>query len=773
MNQIIAATALLLVCALVGSGQVAQSTYLTGTVCDPNLAAVHDAEVSVISTRFSKTVRTDENGSFAISLPPGDYLVNVRASGFEKATTPVRVSEGPRKLIEMVLRVAGSTDVVTIVASDGVGYQAESISSATKTLTALRDTPQSITVLPIDRLRDQSMTSISDVLNYVPGVTSHQGENNRDQVVIRGVSSSADFFLNGMRDDVQYYRDLYNVQRVEILKGPNAMIFGRGGGGGVINRVSKEPQSSPLQEFTIQAGSFSDRRFTGDLNEPLGRKMALRVNGLYEGAESFRQFVNRRRYGVNPTFAISPNSNTHITAGYEHFSDSRTADRGIPSFMGRPADLPIGTYFGDPNNSYARARVNLLASTIEHRRGRLNIRNRTMLGDYDRAYQNYVPGAVNATKTVVALTAYNNSTKRRNVFNQSDVTFYVSTGRLKHMLLAGTEFGRQLTDNFRNTGFFNNVLTSLQVPFSDPVISTAVTFRQSATDANNHLKTNLVATYIQDQVEISKQLQVVAGLRFDYFDLQFHNNRNGDDLRRVDRLMSPRLGLVYRPMAAVSVYATQSISYLPSSGDQFSALTVVTQQVKPEEFRNYEFGVKWDARRNLSLTTAVYRQDRTNTRAPDPNDPTRILQTGRQRTSGFETEISGAVTRAWTLAGGYAYQDARITSATTAALAGATVPLVPRHTFTLWNKYQLISRLGLGLGVAHRSEGFAAIDNKVTLPGYTKVDAAAYFRLAEKWKLQAHFDNVWNVKYYLNADGNNNISPGAPRSIKLSLVAVF
>jgi len=202
-------------------------------------------------------------------------------------------------------------------------------------------------------------------------------------------------------------------------------------------------------------------------------------------------------------------------------------------------------------------------------------------------------------------------------------------------------------------------------------------------------------------------------------------------------------------------------------------LTVITQQVKPEQFRNYEVGLKWDARRNLSLTTSVYRQDRTNTRATDPNDPTRILQTGKQRTSGLEAEVSGAVTRTWTVAGGYAYQDAQIISATTAAPAGAIVPLVPRHTFTLWNKYQLMSRLGVGLGLAHRSDVFAAIDNKVTLPGYTKVDVAAYFRLAEKWKVQAHFDNVLNRKYYVNADGTNNISPGGPRSVKISLIAAF
>jgi len=307
----------------------------------------------------------------------------------------------------------------------------------------MRDAPQSITVLTPQRLKDQSLTSITDMLNYVPGMMSHQGENNRDQVVIRGVSSSADFFLNGVRDDVQYFRDLYNVQRVEILKGPNAMIFGRGGGGGVINRVTKEPLSSSIREITFQGGSFSNRRVTADINQPLRRTLAMRVNGLYEGAESFRRFVNRRRYGINPTLTFSPGSATQISFGYEHFFDSRTADRGLPSFSGRPADLPIETYFGNPNNAYARARVNLIRATFQHQHGRLNIRNRTMLGDYDRAYQNYVPGVANAAKTFVALTAYNNATKRRNFFNQTDATLYGATGKVKHTLLAGAELGRQ------------------------------------------------------------------------------------------------------------------------------------------------------------------------------------------------------------------------------------------------------------------------------------------------------------------------------------------
>ncbi len=216
-------------------------------------------------------------------------------------------------------------------------------------------------------------------------------------------------------------------------------------------------------------------------------------------------------------------------------------------------------------------------------------------------------------------------------------------------------------------------------------------------------------------------------MRFDYFDLNYHNNRNGENLRRVDRLVSPRFGIVYKPINSLSLYATHSVSYLPSSGDQFSSLTTVTQQVKPEKFSNYEAGAKWDVRRNLTLTAAFYRQDRTNTRRPIRTIRRELFRRAGSAPNGFEVELSGAITRAWTMTGGYAHQNARITSATTAAPTGAVVPQAPRHMFTLWNKYQVTSRFGLGLGIGHRSDVFAAIDNRVVLPGFTKVDAAAYF----------------------------------------------
>ena len=747
---------------------------LQGRVLDQDHAAIPGAEVSILrkGSKSSTSTVTDARGQFTLKVDPGESIVTVLAEGFAAAARPVNLTNATEsEPLEITLEVANASAVVTI--SDTAGYLAQVVSSATKTLTPLRDIPQSITVVSKEQIRDQSMQSIADVIAYVPGIVAHQGENNRDQLILRGNSTSADFFLNGVRDDVQYYRDLYNVDRVEALKGPNAMIFGRGGGGGVVNRVTKEAGFSGTREVTAQFGSFNNKRFTTDINQPLNRRVAFRVNGLYENSDSFRNDVNLERYGVNPTVTLTPGSNTGIKLSYEYFHDGRTADRGIPSFQGRPADTPIETFFGDPNNSHVRAGVNLASATINHNFRRFSLQNRTMFGDYDKFYQNYVPGAVTANKSRVALTAYNNATKRQNIFNQTDLTFNFLTAGIKHNVLSGVEFGRQLTDNFRNTGFFNNTSTSISVPYDDPTINTPVTFRQSATDANNHLRTNLGAGYVQDQIEISRYLQVVTGVRFDYFDLNFHNNRTDQNLRRLDHLVSPRAGVIVKPITNLSVYANYGVAYLPSSGDQFSSLTSITQQVKPEKFTNYEVGAKWDVLRNLSLTTALYRQDRTNTRATDPNDPTRIIQTGSQRTNGFELGVNGFVTSRWSVAGGYAYQDAFITSDTTAARAGALVAQVPHYTFSLWNNYRLIQKLSLGLGIIRRSDMFAAVDNTVVLPGYTRADAAVFYSFSERWRLQANLQNLFNTTYYVNADNNNNISPGSPRGVRVQLIARF
>ena len=410
--------------------------------------------------------------------------------------------------------------------------------------------------------------------------------------------------------------------------------------------------------------------------------------------------------------------------------------------------------------------------TVDHEAGRgVTVRNRTRWARYDKFYQNVLPGAVNAAGTQVALSAYGNATDRANLFNQTDVTYAASTGRVRHTVLLGAEVGRQATDNFRETGYFGGTATSTSVPFASPTVGVPVTFRQSATDADNRATTQVAAAYVQDQVALTPQLQAIVGLRAERFGIRFENHRNGQALRRDDRMLSPRAGLVYKPVTPVSLYGSYGVSFLPSSGDQFSSLTATTQTLEPERFRNRELGAKWDVGRDVAVTGALFRLDRTNTSAPDPTDPTRTVQTGSQRTTGWELGLTGQVTDRWQVAGGYAAQRAEIVSTTAAAKAGQTVPLVPRQTLSLWNRVRVLPALSAGLGVVQQAKMYAAIDNTVTLPGFTRVDGALFLTLNARAqaRLQLNVENLLDARYYATSHGNNNIMPGAPRTVRLTL----
>lgn len=661
---------------------------------------------------------------------------------------------------------------LTVIGSSARGYSPLRSSSGTRVDTPLRDTPLSVSVITSELIRDQGMHGLAEVVDYVPGITMGHGEGHRDAPTIRGVSTTANFFVDGVRDDAQYYRDLYNVERVEALKGANALAFGRGGGGGVINRVNKVAQWAPNRQLVLEGGSWDQKRVALDIGQGFGPGFAARFNGVYEESGGFRDEGEVRRYGLNPTAAISIGPRTILHLGYEHLDDDRLVDRGIPSFDGGPSPAPVGRFFGNPDLNRATMVLHSGSASLEHTRASgLTVRSRFHFADYEKFYQNTLPGGMNDLGTMVRLTAYNNAVDRRNFFNQTDLIYEVNTGSLAHTLLAGLEVGYQETSVFRRTGYFNDTDASTEVPFESPRVSTPVVFRQSATDANNRTIARVASAYLQNQIEITRRWQAVAGIRLDRFDIDYRNRRSGAELNRTDAVISPRLGLVFKPFEPVSLYGSYGVTHLPSAGDQFASLTATTETLEPERFTNQELGLKWELRPDLILTGAAYRLERTNTAAPDPADPSRLVQTGRQRTEGIEIEGSGRITDAWQVVGGLALQRAEIVNETSAAPAGTKVHLVPERTFSLWNRYQLLEPVGIGLGVVHQSKMFAAIDNSVTLPGYTRVDGAVFLRLGERLSAQVNLENILDEKYYPTSHGNNNIMPGAPRSLRITLRA--
>ena len=675
-------------------------------------------------------------------------------------------------------------------------YGVKSTSTATKTNTEIKDIPQALTVISEAQIEDQQLRSIADVLYFVPGATPGTGESNRDQITLRGNNTTADFFVDGLRDDVQYFRDFYNVDRIEVLKGPNAMIFGRGGGGGIVNRVTKRSSLGTHRELIAAGDSYGGIRLTGDIDQPLGSSVGFRVNGMYENGDSFRRHVDLERYGINPTVGIIAGPDTRIDLSYEYLHDRRTTDRGVPSRSDGNAltvDEPLEgfdkTFFGDPDKSHAKADVHLAKFGIEHRFAEgLTLRNRTLFGDYDKFYQNVFPnGAANGAGTV-ALSAYNDATERQNLFTQTDLIWENRLAGIEQTILFGFELGRQKSKQRRRNGFFQPGDTgSLIVPLSDPTIDANVIFHPfnvaascrpttstvGCTPTNfTRGKANVAAVYVQDQIKLSPMFEIVAGLRFDRFELDITNRNNGLEFGRTDNLWSPRLGLVFKPLEKLSLYASYSRSYLPQSGDQFGGLDITTEALKPERFDNYEFGAKWEPIVGLLATAAVYQLERSNTRAPDPTNPAVTILTGEQRSKGIELGLERSISDNWQVSAGYAWQKAEIRERTTACnpeAANCEVPLVPRHSFSLWTRYNVSPQFGFGVGAIARSKSYASISNLVKLPGYARFDAALFYQISDEIEAQLNVENLFGADYFPSAHSDNNIAPGAPTAAKFAV----
>ncbi len=657
-------------------------------------------------------------------------------------------------------------------------YFVQRSASGTKTDTALVDIPQSISVVTRELIDDQSMRSLGDLTRYVPGVGIGQGEGNRDTPVLRGNSTTADFFIDGVRDDVQYFRDFYNTDRVEVLKGPNAMIFGRGGSGGVINRVTKQANGVTVRELSLQAGAWDQYRATLDIAQPIDASISFRLTGIYEDAESYRDDVSLKRYGLNPTAAWQLTPATKLLIGYEYFHDERVADRGIPSFQGRPVATSTATFFGDPAQSPVDATVNTAFATLTHSFGNgLNLRNTTRYGYYDKFYQNVFPGAVDLTGTNVALLAYNNATERENIYNQTDLVIPFNTGSVSHQFLTGLEFGRQETDNRRETGYFETVApgtASIFVPVSNPRTTLPVTFALSPTDSFNHGIAETAAIYAQDQITLLPQLQAIVGVRIENFEVDFLNRRTGGWINNEETLVSPRAGLIYKPAPSVSLYTSYSTSYIPRAGEQLSSLSLTNRSLDPENFKNYEIGAKWDIRRDLAFTAATYRLDRRNVATVDPTDPTKSILVDGQRAYGLELGLTGRLAKSWSVSGGYAYQDGEIrTTQSATVVAGARLAQLPRHTFSLWNRYDFNSQWGIGVGAIYRDAIFPSTDNTVTLPSFVRFDAAIFYRINENLRAQLNVENLFDREYYASAHNNNNITPGSPLAVRATLTTRF
>ncbi len=670
-------------------------------------------------------------------------------------------------------------------------YLANEKFSGMKTQTPIIDVPQSLSVVDADKIREQAFTNMGDILRYTPGASIGQGEGHRDQITLRGQNTTADFFLDGLRDDVQYFRPLYNIDQVEILRGSNAMIFGRGGGGGVVNRASKRPNfDSDFTGVTAGVNTFGEMSGAIDYNKSISDNSAVRVNAFAESLDNHRDHFEGDRFAINPTFATKLTSATDLLLSYEYVDDDRVVDRGVPSENGKPVVDFTKTFFGSPDDNRTTLQANIAKARLNHKISENMSANFTaQYADYEKLYQNLYSSNIDTAAGRVELDGYKDTTERQNLILQGNLVSEFSTGGLKHTLLIGAEYADQSTYNARNNvefgpaGIaaagtdFTTLTTSGRAVYDDgsldqvwfdlrsPLAIPAFGFTDPARNRDSDVQT--LSVYVQDQVDLGGNFKLVGGLRFDQFEIDTHNLLNDERLSRTDEEVSPRIGLIYKPAENVSAYVSYSKSFLPESGDQFLSLSSSTAELEPEEFENREIGLKWDFKPDLSMTIAYFELDR-DTSLATPDAENRFLAV--TETKGFEIQINGYLNDRWAVDLGFSNLESEIVGG---SLDGNETGQVPANMLSIWNRFEATDKLGFGLGVVHQGEQYVRSDNSVRVPDFVRIDAAAFYEMDDGTILQANIENLMDEEYFPDAHSNTNISTGAPVNVRFTFSKRF
>lgn len=668
---------------------------------------------------------------------------------------------------------------------DNSSYVPRSAGGATRTDMELKDVPQTVNVIPAAVIKDMHATSLQDVLKTVPGVGLSTGDGQRDQVFIRGFTAIGDQFVDGFRDDALYFRDLSNIERLEVVKGPAAVLYGRGSSGGLVNRVTKKP-GADINDISLSLSDHGGRRGEIDFGRA-GDTVSWRLTGAREKADSYRdqQFLDRS--AIAPSVALRVSADTRVLLQADYLEDRRLTDFGIPSYHGRPVDVDAGQYYGAANAGaadYSQSRVTSYAATLTHKFSpALSLRNGFRFYDYtlDRNNTN-ISGTVNEVAGTMSLGHAKLVRKEHGWSNQTELTQQLNTGGVQHDILYGIEYGEQSKDAFTNAA----VVVATNVSIFKPVLPVVDPARLGArTDTYGGYKT--AAGYVQDALVFSDQWKALLGARYDRFEQQSRlQNAAGvttANLGRTDTAWSPRAGLVWQPDQQQSYYASWSRSFQPS-GENF-ALAANNADLAPEITRNAEIGGKyalWNGRANA--TVSLYRLQRDNIKVTDPLT-NRIIPIGKQRSDGLELTFNADLGNAWKVMAGYAYTDARIiesvaldtsvtqpggTTAARVPVQGKRATLTARNSGNLWLTKELGDGWRAGGGVNAVGSRYANPGNTVTLPGYVTADAMLAYQAA-RYEVQLNLNNIGDTGYIVAGHGSSpNLSqPGAPRSIALTL----
>ena len=674
--------------------------------------------------------------------------------------------------LSMATNIFAQSDPEEIIVKGKVLYSDQV--TALKTPVPIIDVPQTLSIVTDEDISKQGFRELGDIVRYTPGVNTSQGEGHRDSIVFRGVRSTADFYLDGVRDDVQYYRSLYNLEQVEILRGPNALLFGRGGTGGIINRVTKKAVlGDAFGSFDMGADTFGAFDFAVDYNVQTGENSALRINFHSDTLENHRDYYDGDRYGFNPTLRVQLSPQTTLDLSYEHADHERFIDRGVPTLNGEPVEAFEEIVFGDTDTNLTTLRADIYRANISHefsdtQKGNFVIQ----YSDFAKMYKNYYASGYSGGNTFTA-DGYKDPTERTNLIISGNVVNEFQTGSVKHTLLVGAEIIDTENENFRYNTFFittedDNEVFNITRPINFGVNAAGVrTYNDFTADLKSKTASDIEVTsfYIQDQIDVSDNFKIMLGGRFDSFDITVRDIKNGTSETREDEEVSPRAGLIFKPQENLSLYVSYSESFLPRSGEQFKSLSSSSARLDPDVFESTEIGVKWDIRDNLSFTVSYFDSEQTQAvRDSDTGENSEIV--GLQ-VDGIELELKGQVSDKLYLALGYSDLDGETGK-------GGEPREIPEQTASLWATYQVNDNFGLGFGITHQGESNIKNDKPgLILPDYTRVDFAAYYDISEDLSLQLNVENITDELYFPHSHSTHQASVGEPLNARFSLRRKF
>ena len=755
-----------------------------------------------------------DTSAFRFDIPPGPLGTVLaafsEATGFDVEVTDEGIREisspgvsglfTPHQALERLLAGTDVTfrfteeDEVTLALrglAETLDVTAQPVPSSPQYTQPLRETPQSLTVIPQALIEQQGATSLRDILRNVTGISLQAGEGGGgqpgDNLAIRGFASRNDIFVDGVRDFGAYSRDPFNIEQVEVTKGPGSVYIGRGSTGGSLNLSTKRPSAEPIHEMTLAAGTDNYSRSTIDVNQPIEgiAGSAVRLNAMWTQADTpGRDAVANERWGIAPSITFGLGTPTRVTLSYSHLAQDNISDYGIPwvpptnvplaEYADKPAPVDFDNFYGLTDRDHEETATGIATAQIDHDlSGTVSLRNLVRHGRSERDSIVTAPRFASTTSTDLNRQFQSRDLEDEILAYQSDLTARFRSGSIAHALVAGIEVARETSQNYPRTGPTAPLADLFDpdpgVPYPGPITRTGAKTESTADTG---------AVFVSDTVEIGEKWQLSGGLRWDHFNID-HESRAVDGVvspfERTDEMVTWRAGVVHNIRPNGSLYAAAGTSFNPSAeGNVGLALSTSTVDLEPEKSRGYELGTKWDfLSARLAVTAALFRTDKTNARTPglNPGDPAIVLE-GEQRVDGLELGVSGSPTAPWYVFVGYTFLDSEVLESNTPAEVGKQLANTPEHSVSLWTTYRFGTAFEIGGGANYVGDRFNNNTETRVAPDYWLFDAMASYDVTDWLTLRLNVTNLADERY-IDRVGGGHFIPGASRSAALTTQLKF